>query len=135
MKELYPWQENILNQIMSGGIKPGEMRIMTSGRQTGKSQFTAAALKRLMDDMLNRPVEDLILSEGKVFGARYHCVEPIGGNWAKMEIWCHDTYGEAAEVWEASNFIWPDCGRWYMNNRRFWFRDEKDRTMFILRWR
>jgi uncharacterized protein YheU (UPF0270 family) len=135
MTELYPWQENILNQVMKGGIKPGEMTIMTSGRNIGKSHFTALAIKRLMDDMLNRPVEDLVLSEGTVYGARYYCVEPVGGNWARMEMWCHDTYGEAASVWDAKNINWPDCGRWYMNDRRFWFRDDRDRTMFILRWR
>ena len=110
-------------------------RAMSVARQNGKSHFTAVAIKRLMDDMLNRPVEDLVLSEGTVFGARYYCVEPVGGNWARMEIWCHDTYGEAASVWDAKNINWPDCGRWYMNDRRFWFRDDRDRTMFILRWR
>jgi uncharacterized protein YheU (UPF0270 family) len=135
MTELYPWQENILNQVMKGGIKSGEMTIMTSGRNIGKSHFTALAIKRLMDDMLNRPVEDLVLSEGTVYGARYYCVEPVGGNWARMEMWCHDTYGEAASVWDAKSINWPDCGRWYMNDRRFWFRDDRDRTMFILRWR
>jgi hypothetical protein len=41
---LHPWQEKIFNQITSGGFKPGEMTIMMSGRQTGKSHFTAAAL-------------------------------------------------------------------------------------------
>jgi hypothetical protein len=25
--------------------------------------------------------------------------------------------------------------RWYMNDRRFWFRNEADRIMFVLKWR
>jgi hypothetical protein len=24
--------------------------------------------------------------------------------------------------------------RWYMNNRKFWFKTEKDRNWFMLRW-
>ena len=131
--ELQPWQLDMLDKM--NGMKPGEMMTMASGRNIGKSVITAAAIKRLMDDLNNRPIEDLVLSEGKVFGARYYCVEPVGGSWIEMEAWARTTYGDPAEVWEAHNFIWPDCGRWYMNNRRFWFREEKDRTMFILKWR
>ena len=109
--------------------------VQITGRNVGKSQFSAGALKRLMDDMLNRPVENLILSEGTVYGSRYHTVEPVGGNWAQMEIWCHDTFGEAnSSIWAESSAPEP-AQRWYMNNRKFWFRNESDRTMFILRWR
>jgi hypothetical protein len=25
--------------------------------------------------------------------------------------------------------------RWYMNNRKFWFRDQKDQLMFVMKWR
>jgi hypothetical protein len=133
MTELYPWQEDLLKKL--NGVKPGEMNIMMAGRNVGKSQFSAGALKRLMDDMLNRPVENLILSEGTVYGSRYHTVEPVGGNWAQMEIWCYDTFGEAnSSIWAESPAPEP-AERWYMNNRKFWFRNESDRTMFILRWR
>ena len=137
---LHDFQKQLIVDIESmsmsnGGYKVGEMAITMAGRQAGKSTLTAAALKRLMEDIYNRPLEDLVLSEGKVFGARYYCAEPIGGNWVEMERWCKATMGDASEVWEAHDFIWPDCGRWYMNNRRFWFRDEKDRMMFIMKWR
>jgi len=100
-------------------------------------QVTASmqAVKRLMDDLANRPLEEIVLSEGKVFGARYYTAQPIGGNWREMEEWCVSSFGDAATIWEAHNFMWPDCGRWYMNDRKFWFRNERDRTMFILRWR
>ena len=135
MDKLYPYQEVLLDRMSNGGVKPGEMVMMTAGRQTGKSMFTAQALKRLMEDLYNQPIRDLILSEGKVFGARYYTVQPDGGNWLEMEKWARVVYGDPAEIWEASNFMWPDVGRWYMNDRKFWFRDEKDRTMFILKWR
>lgn len=135
---MYPWQENILNQVLNGGIKPGEMTIVTAGRQAGKSHFTAQTLKRLMDDINSRPIENLIPSEGKVYGSRYYCVEPVGGNWREMEDWCIQTYGSSSgSIWaEQVDKAVPLPGeRWYGNNRKFWFRSEADRTMFIMRWR
>ena len=127
--ELEPWQQRAIDSF-----KKGEYTIMTAGRQTGKSVFSAQALKRLMDDLQNRPVEDLVLSEGTVFGSRYYTIEPIGGNWLDMETWCLDTFGPASTVWDGT-FNSKDAGRWYMNNRKFWFREKKDCTMFVLKWR
>lgn len=127
IEALHPWQKDLIT-----GFRYGEHTIMMSGRQTGKSAFA-----RLWQDVMNaqRPVEDLRLDEGTVFGARYHTVEPIGGNWHDMAEWCIASFGPPAEIWEAHNYMWPECGRWYQNDRKFWFRNEKDRTMFILRWR
>ncbi len=138
--KLYPWQEQIFDKITSGGFKPGEMMIMMSGRQIGKSTINQqiAAYKRMMQDIANRPVEELILQENRFAGARYYTVEPIGGNWMDMEVWCLKTFGPSADVWDIKTsdeqFIWPELGRWYKNDRKFWFRNEKDRTMFIMRW-
>lgn len=131
--KLQPWQEKILK-----GFKPGSMQIISSGRGVGKSLLSTMAIKRLFDDIYQRPVEDLVLSDNKVHGAKYYCVEPVGGSWLDMEVWCTRTYGEAGELWPVSgedDFGWPECSRWYMNNRKFWFRNEKDRTLFILKWR
>jgi hypothetical protein len=76
----------------------------------------------------------MIVSEGKVYGARYHCVEPVEGNWKDMESWCRAIYGAPGEhIWGYNSAPIP-LERWYMNARKFWFRDERDRTMFMLRW-
>jgi hypothetical protein len=124
------WQKELLTKIDTHYKSGKELKIMMTGRRTGKSAYA-----RLWNDIITqRPLEDVLLSEGRVFGARYHTAEPIGGNWADMEAWARKTYGEPAEIWEAHNFIWPDCGRWYMNDRKFWFRNERDRTLFVLRW-
>ena len=132
---LHPWQEKMLVDIESGGFKPGEMVIMMSGRQAGKSTFNSAAFKRLWDDIYKtRPVEDLVLTEQKLHGARYYCVEPVGGNWLDMEEWAITTFGPPGEVWPSQDFVWPEVPRWVGNNRKFWFRNERDRTMFIMRW-
>jgi hypothetical protein len=129
---IQPWQIDVLKKMSQ---YKGKGLIQITGRQLGKSAFSAQALKRMMDDINNRPVEDLVLTENRVHGARYHCVEPVGGNWREMEAWCFKLFGDVG-----NNIGWaesenPKCHRWYMNNRKFWFRNEADRTMFVLKWR
>ena len=117
------------------GFRKGEMMIMSAGRQLGKSLLNGQALQRVMDDIMERPVEDLKLSQGTVYGARYYTVEPIGGNWKDMEEWCGQTFGDPGDrIWDSGPAPLP-AKRWYMNNRKFWFRHEKDRDWFILKWR
>ena len=138
MDMMQPWQIKILDKMNSTGFKPGELMTVGSGRQLGKSAFSAQALARLMNDINRRPVDNLILSEGTIYGSRYYCVEPVGGNWREMEDWCIQICGETTgSIWaEAVNKTIPQPGeRWYGNNRKFWFRNEQDRTMFVLKWR
>lgn len=131
---MYPWQRELLERI-EGGVKPGEMTIMMSGRRVGKSQFSAQAFKRLWDDIYKeRPVTDLILTETRVSGSRYYCVEPEGGNWAEMSAWCRKTFGDPGDMWNAHDWVWPENARWMENNRKFWFRNLKDRDWFIIKW-
>lgn len=129
--ELEPWQQHALKQFKGRGT------VQITGRNAGKSYWTNQAIKRLMDDLAARPVEDLVLSEGTVYGSRYYCVEPIGGHWLDMEVWCYQTYGDCGDqdkIWGEKTAPEP-AQRWYSNNRKFWFRDEKDRDWFIIRWR
>jgi hypothetical protein len=126
------WQMNLLNKLQ--GVKKDELMMMTAGRRSGKSMLGSHAFQRLWDELHARPVERLVLSEGTVYGSRYYCVEPYGGSWLEMEKWALRTYGESA------GSIWSDktpepAQRWYMNNRKFWFRDQADRLMFIMKWR
>jgi hypothetical protein len=100
-------------------------------------RFSNKALQRLIDDINSHPVENLILSQGTVYGARYYTVEPIGGNWREMEDWLIQTYGTSSgSIWaqETDSQAPVVNERWYVNNRKFWFRNEKDRIMFVLRW-
>jgi hypothetical protein len=116
-------------------MKSKEVVVVMAGRNVGKSHFSAQALSRIMQDIMSRRVEDLVLSEGRVHGARYYCVEPVGGNWIDMEVWCLDTFGDPGkDMWSINSDSTPTVERWYMNNRKFWFRNERDRTMFIMRW-
>jgi hypothetical protein len=132
--ELEPWQQRLLTSIQ--GRKPGELVTMSAGRNIGKSHFTNQAIKRLMDDLNANPITDIVLSEGTVYGSRYHTVEPIGGSWIDMETWCLDTFGNTGSIWQETKNLTPEPHRrWYANNRKFWFKEVKDRDWFILRWR
>ncbi len=129
---MYPWQIDLLDKMTK---YKGRGMIQITGRQIGKSNFSAQAMQRMMQDLFDRPIEDIKLSEGKVYGARYYTAEPIGGNWLEMEAWCYETFGnDTTPIWGAEKAPEPSQ-RWYKNNRKFWFRNEADRTMFVLKWR
>ncbi len=73
---------------------------------------------------------ELNLGEGRVYGAKYLTVHPSNGwHWNEMMAWMIDTFGPTAH-----DGVWTPSMRWYANNAKFWFRNEKDLTMFILRW-
>jgi hypothetical protein len=80
----------------------------------------------------------LLIDEGRVYGARYFTVQPefvadvptwFKTEWDEMVEWCETTYGPRPE-----GGVFVPGGRWYINNSRFWFREQKDMEWFILRW-
>lgn len=70
-------------------------------------------------------------STGKVFGKEYLTVAPMNaeGMWNDMMEWMVETFGPTAR-----DGVWTADQRWYANNAKFWFRDQKDRDWFVLRW-
>lgn len=98
--------------------------------------MSSSAFERLWNDIYLLPVEELELGEGTVYGSQYYTVRPIGGNWRDMELWCYQTFGETSNIWSETKNLTPEpLKRWYTNNRKFWFREEQDRTLFVLKWR
>ena len=67
---------------------------------------------------------------GKVFGHDYLTVAPMNaeGMWNDMMSWMVNTFGPTA-----NDGVWTADQRWYVNNAKFWFRDQKDRDWFVLR--
>lgn len=130
---MYNWQKDIMTKFKGKGT----LQVTGYGRHTGKSILNnPVAYKRLFDDIFNQPVSDLLLSEGTVYGSRYYTVEPIGGDWFDMETWCHETFGNTGNIWNETKSLTPEpLQRWYANNRKFWFRNERDRDWFIIKWR
>jgi hypothetical protein len=73
---------------------------------------------------------NLVFSQGHVYGDEYYTVHPVtGSQWHGMMQWMVDTFGPSA-----IDGVWTPNMRWYANNAKFWFRNEKDLTMFVLRW-
>ena len=124
-----PWQQDLIDKMTTF---KGRGLTQITGRQTGKSQMQA--YMRLWNDIQYRPVEELKLTEGTVYGSRYYCVEPVGGSWVEMQEWCLNQFGDSGKHIWGSNEVPAPQERWYMNNRKFWFRDEQDRLMFVLKW-
>jgi len=74
-------------------------------------------------------------SEGAVYGRTYYCVEPDTFliPWPEMEQWVIETMGPSTtSIWGGSPPKLDE--RWYANSAKFWFRDEQDRVLFLLRW-
>lgn len=127
---IQPWQKDLLDKMAQ---YKGKGVVQITGRQMGKSALNA--LNRLFQDVYSQPLIDIRLSEGKVYGARYYTAEPLGGDWHEMERWCVEMFGSAEHsIWAENKAPEPEQ-RWYANNRKFWFRSEMDRTIFILKWR
>ena len=121
---MYHWQKELIKKMTQH--KGKGMPIIT-GRRAG---FSSKAFQRLWDDLYSRPVEDIKLSEGTVYGSRYLTVHPSNSwQWNEMMDWMIKTFGPSA-----CDGVWTPNMRWYANNAKFWFRNEKDLTMFILRW-
>jgi hypothetical protein len=76
----------------------------------------------------------MLLGHGTVYGAQYYTVAPPmeGVSWRDMAAWCTETFGASTgSIWSART---ESGERWYANNTKFWFREEADRTWFLLRW-
>jgi hypothetical protein len=72
----------------------------------------------------------LELGEGRVYGARYLTVHPSNSwQWNEMMDWMVTTFGPSA-----CDGVWTPGMRWYANNAKFWFRNEKDLNWFVLKW-
>ena len=72
---------------------------------------------------------NLIFDIGSIYGARYYTVKPEGYDWHEIMKWMVETFGPSAH-----DGVWTPGMRWYANNAKFWFRNQKDRDWFVLRW-
>jgi len=108
----------------------------------------ANGLKSLEDDIIDnlsnqisKSIDDEVLmsalgwtpytiSNGTVYGEKYLTVHPSNSwHWNEMMDWMINTFGPTAH-----DGVWTPKMRWYANNSKFWFREEKDLTLFILKW-
>jgi hypothetical protein len=108
-------------------------------------------IARQMSDEMDRQIlgmnrsdnYQLIYDQGTVYGKRYYTVQPTwepdnygwhNQTWSDMMAWCVETFGESeSAIWGEPKIPEP-MERWYTNNAKFWFRDQRDRDWFTLRW-
>jgi hypothetical protein len=105
----------------------------------------AKELARDVDDQLLMSIlgwHGMSISSGTVYGSRYHTVAPVwnpdrpmgfNNNWDQMMTWCVETFGPTAPIWGDTKTP-IQHHRWYANNSKFWFKNEEDLTLFLLRW-
>lgn len=76
------------------------------------------------------------LSQQPWHGCQYHVVEieshwdpdEARVNWQGIDNWCDENFGPRGDVWNMTS------ARWYQNGGKFYFRNNRDLTMFLLRW-
>lgn len=79
-------------------------------------------------------VKDKILTgEDFTYKQPYWVLPELGGlfsrRWERYQAindWCCKTFGASTDAWNNP--------RWSASNRKYWFKYEKDRTLFVLRW-
>jgi hypothetical protein len=102
----------------------------------------AKELQQSIDDDIMRTLfgetYELNISTGTVYDTQYQTAMPswnpsrhgwYNPEWNEMMAWCVKTFGPTAK-----DGVWTPGERWYANNSKFWFRDEADLLMFVLRW-
>lgn len=107
-------------------------RSMAAGRQLGKtvtSNMPTMATRWINDVESFLPVKSLETGYADNQPKWPYWVGPYNYHeqeWYDMDEWLIDTMGY-------SDWLKEDA-RWVGSDRKYWFRDERDRTMFILRW-
>lgn len=71
------------------------------------------------------------IETGTVYDKIYHVAKPLNAHdkWSGMMSWMIETFGPTAK-----DGVWTAGERWYVNNARFWFREEPDLVLFLIRW-
>lgn len=115
---LQTWQKDLI-----GGFKKGELVTYSAGRQTGKSTFTVAALKKILDDMESLDPNFEVLTTGIVDGTPWYTISCK----KDVSIWIRENGTENSE--------WAD----YIDDKWMYHRNKLDvskemLTLIKLRW-
>lgn len=115
---LQTWQKDLI-----GGFKKGELVTYSAGRQTGKSTFTVAALKKILDDMESLDPNFEVLTTGTVDATTWYTISCK----KDVSIWIREN-GKENEDW----FDHID-DKWMYHRNRFDVSREM-LAMIKLRW-
>jgi hypothetical protein len=124
MANLYPFQQKLLTDIESGGVKPGEMMIITAGRQLGKSTF-AQQYANLYNAIMDSPVK---IRWHKLPGRKLHAYAEVGPR--GFERGLRDSDMDEVQQWLWTNI--PTAKR--LSFDTWLFKEDKHITIFLMRW-
>jgi hypothetical protein len=100
-------------------------RAMAAGRQFGKTDISEMA-KQWIDEINVKRLETGYADNQPKWPYWVRPRNYASKEWHEMGEWMGKTFG---------NGDWTtEHGRWVGSNYKYWFRDEQDRTFFILRW-
>lgn len=142
--QLHDYQQTLFQQF-SRGFRAGEMMIISSGRQTGKSSFYMKMLKnRIYDSNLCKEItltgQQKLMELTSIWGqpmkeekykfsrANWYQAEFNDKDYFEVDAWCEQHFGK-----HPTN---PDAWSrwWHKFHNSILFRDEKDYILFMLRW-
>ena len=118
LSSLHNWQKDVI-----GGFKKGELVTYSVRQQTGKSTFTMAALKKVLDDMESLDPNFKVLATGTVDGTPWYTIACK----KDVSIWIRENGTENSE--------WVD----YIDDKWMYHRNKLDVSqemlaMIKLRW-
>ena len=119
MAGLYPFQKQLLIDLK--GIAPGEMKLIASGRQMGKS-YVNSLLKQFYDNM--QPVK---ISWRELPGNKLQAyIDPE----ATIQVWgLREEHMDPIQRWSEE----CNCGK-RMSFDTWQFKSRKHITMFLMKW-
>jgi len=124
MAELYPYQKQLLIDLESGGVKPGEMMIMMSGRQTGKTMFKQS-YANMWNAIMDSPVN---IRWNKLPGRKVKAYAEVGPR--GFERGLRDSDMDEVQQWLWTNI--PSAKR--LSFDMWLFKEDKHITMFLMKW-
>ena len=99
---------------------------MAAGRQSGKTGLTPDQI--WWDEMWNNtPRLETGYADNQPKWPYWVCpCNYSAPEWFEMNVWMLEIFGNCN--WHTEN------ARWVGSDRKYWFRDERDRTLFLLKW-
>jgi hypothetical protein len=135
--QLHDYQQKLFQQL-GRGFRAGEMMVISSGRQTGKSSLYMKMLKnRIYDSNL---CKEIVLPTKPMKEEKYKFSR---AKWYEHRLpspFTNDNKTNEMIEWTKSQFGNPDtkvdpwATRWYVDWDTINFRDSKDYEWFLLRW-
>ena len=117
------YQQALWDKLNEGGFKQGELSVMSSGRQIGKSMWNNV-WNNLCREILLEPMKE----QKYKFSRKWHIGQFQWKDQQEVHEWCQENFGPMLRT--------PDAwSRWKtMPGNQIAFRDEGDLVLFILRW-